>query len=341
MKKELLVLLCLFQIVFCYGQSYGESTVTRFGNNLSNWCSTREYSYRKNAQNQCERECRVSNTIMRDFRIKDNLNLNDNVIQHYLNGFQDALNKGTLNVSFNNVRTVSSAEQSYSTSIEAQEKIRSKNITTVATNVVITGALSYNVQDLYYVRNGKILKITPYEEVTDPKTGTKKVKVDFSDLVSVHSIELSYGYSSHYPLNLALHTNFSYFNIGVEYGQNFSNDPLCTVNHTNFATSTVKGKYYYLLASPGVYLHYASIDCGLGAAFTKYNYESVYSSYDKNNTHFMMKPKVTFHIPIFSSKYKGEKVYISPHVGYQYVPKFSKLNCWEFGLGVRVSFETY
>ena len=55
-----------------------------------------------------------------------------------------------------------------------------------------------------------------------------------------------------------------------------------------------------------------------------------------------MKPKVTFHIPIpFGVSPREEVLYISPHVGYQYVPKCSALNCWEVGIGVRFRFETY
>ena len=81
--------------------------------------------------------------------------------------------------------------------------------------------MNYHIKDLYYIKRRKIVKITPYEEVTDPRTGKKKVKVDFSDLVDEHSLEVSYGYSSSFPMNIGISTNFSYFNIGIEYGMNF------------------------------------------------------------------------------------------------------------------------
>ena len=100
------------------------------------------------------------------------------------------------------------------------------------------------------------------------------------------------------------------------------------------------------MATPGVYLRYASIDCGLGNVFAKYNYnyESVYTSTSttENKNYFIMKPKVTFHIPIpLGVSPREEVLYISPHVGYQYVPKCSSLNCLEIGIGVRFRFETY
>ena len=211
----------------------------------------------------------------------------------------------------------------------------------VSCRIQVKGSLSYDVYDLICMREGKITKVSRFE-----KRGNK-VKVDFSDLVDEYSFEVSYGYSSHFPLNIGISTNFSYFNIGVEYGMNFSEKPLIIQKHTNYATSTLeRGKYWYLMATPGVYLRYASIDCGLGNIFAKYNYnyESVYTSTSncEKKNYFIMKPKLTFHIPIpidFSSR--AEKLYISPHVGYQYVPKCSALNCWEVGIGVRFRFETY
>lgn len=203
------------------------------------------------------------------------------------------------------------------------------------------GSLSLDVYDLICMRDEKITLISKFEKVGN------KVKVDFSDLVDEHSIEVSYGYSSNFPLNIGVSTNFSYFNIGVEYGMNFSEKLLQTQKHTNFATSTLeRGKYWYLMATPGVYLRYASIDCGLGNVFAKYNYnyESVYTSTSNSEkkNYFIMKPKMTFHIPIpFGVAPRDEVLYISPHVGYNYVPKCSALNCWEVGIGVRFRFETY
>ena len=282
---------------------------------------------------------------MEDFIRKSGVK--SDLVQTYLQEFHNARKKGVVNVSVSNVRIVGKDEQAYSdhygVSTREQEAQRSEKYTTVACEIVTNGTLTYQVQDLYYIYQGKVKKITPYE--VDPNTG--KVKVDFSDLVNEHSLEVSYGYSSRFPLNIGVSTNFSYFNIGVEYGMNFSEEMLLTQKHTNYATSTLeRGKYWYLMATPGVYLRYASIDCGLGNVFAKYNYnyESVYtsSSNSEKKNYFIMKPKLTLHIPIpldFSSR--TEELYISPHVGYQYVPKCQVLNCWEVGIGVRFRFETY
>lgn len=349
MKKKLLSLLLLICWVSSFGQTIDEGVVREFGNNLHNLCSSQDLIYFNRAQNLCDKACRVKDKIMEDFIRKSGVK--SDLVQTYLQEFHNARKKGVVNVSVSNVRIVGKDEQAYSdhygVSTREQEAQRSKKYTTVACEIVTNGTLTYQVQDLYYVHKGQIVKITPYEEVIDQRTGKKKVKVDFSDLVDEHSLEVSYGYSSRFPMNIGISTNFSYFNIGVEYGMNFSEELLTTQKHTNFATSTLeRGKYWYLMATPGVYLRYASIDCGLGNVFAKYNYnyESVYtsSSNSEKKNYFIMKPKLTFHIPIpldFSSR--TEKLYISPHVGYQYVPKCSALNCWEVGIGVRFRFETY
>lgn len=350
MKKVLLSVMFLICGITSFGQTAEENVVRRFGGNLRDWCSTKNINFRKSAQDQCIDACRVVDKIMEDYARNNGVRIKDYVIPNYLNCFQEAMGKGSVNINILNLRTIRSDEQAYSLYGEStieQERQRSKEVVTIACEIAVNGVLDYNVKDVYYVRRGRILKILPYEEETDQRTGKKKVKVDFSDLVDEHSIEVSYGYSSHFPLNIGVSTNFSLFNIGVEYGMNFSEDQLQTKKHTNFATSTLeRGKYWYLMATPGVYLRYASIDCGLGNVFAKYNYiyESVYtsSSNSEKKNYFIMKPKLTFHIPFpldFSSR--TEKIYISPHVGYQYVPKCSALNCWEVGIGVRFRFETY
>ena len=350
MKKELLSLLLLFICgISSFGQTKEEGVVREFGDNLHNLCSSQDLIYFNRAQNLCDKACRVKDRIMEDFIRKSGVK--SDLVQTYLQEFHNARKKGVVNVSVSNVRIIEKDEQAYSdhygVSTREQEAKRAKNFTTVACELLIDGTLSYHVQDLYYVQKGNIVKITPYEEVIDQRTGKKKVKVYFSDLVEEHSLEVSYGYSSHFPMNIGISTNFSYFNIGVEFGMNFSKEQLDFKKHTNYATSTLeRGKYWYLMATPGVYLRWVSIDCGLGSVFTKYNYnyESVYTSYSNSEkkNYFTMKPKVTAHIPIplnFSSR--TEKLYISPHVGYMYVPKCSALNSWEFGIGVRFRFETY
>lgn len=335
--KYLYYVLFLFSILPCKTYAQGLSTAKEYGDCMKRWAVTEDDRYRLTIERICDgkKSTRVADDIAMGLaRINGETPNKSYFLDSYLNWLVKAMDKG-ITIEFSDYQVVD-RNQIVGTS-EYETKYATENDKEyVSCRIQIKGAISYDVHDLFCMRDGKITKIMPYVKYGN------KVSVDFSDLVSEHSVELSYGYSSHYPLNISLHTNFSYFNIGVEYGQNFSDTPLYYTNHTNFATSKVDGKYFYLLASPGVYLRYASIDCGLGGVFTKYNYNSVYSSYDKKNTYFMVKPKATFHIPVpFGKSRRDERIFISPHVAYQYVPKFSKLNCWEFGIGVRIRFETY
>lgn len=337
MKRLLVLFIILSTISPLRLFSQGLSTAKEYGESMKQWSVTENDRYRSTIERICDgkKSTRIADDIAMDLAYKNGVPSNISyMLDSYLNWIEKAMMKG-INIEFLDYKVVNRSEIEGSTYLETKYA-RETDKDYVSCRIKISGSLSYDVYDLICMRDGKITKIAKYE-----KSGNR-VKVDFSDLVSEHSVEVSWGYSSHYPLNLAIHTNMSYFNIGLEYGQNFSEELLYSKNHTNFATSRVEGKYFYILGTPGVYARYASVDCGLGSVFTKYKYESVYSSENKTNAYFMMKPKVTFHIPIpFGISHREEKLYISPHVAYQYVPKFSKLNCWEFGVGVRFRFETY
>lgn len=336
--KRVLILFFIFAMTQnCRLYAQGLSTAKEYGECMKQWSVTENDRYRTTVEKICDgkKSTRVADDIAmglaRDNGVPGNISY---MLDSYLNWLEKAMLRG-ITIEFSDYNIVNRNEIEGST-LQETKYAREADKDYVSCRVKIKGSISYDVYDLICMREGKITKITRYE-----KSGNK-VKVDFSDLVREHTVEVSYGYSSHYPLNLAIHTNISYFNIGLEYGQNFSDELLYSKNHTNFATSRVEGKYFYILGTPGVYARYASVDCGLGSVLTKYKYESVYSSDSKTNAYFMMKPKVTFHIPIpFGVSHREEKLYISPHIAYQYVPKFSRLNCWEFGIGVRFRFETY
>ena len=337
MKQKFICLLMLIPLLTMKVSAQGLSVAREYGENLKQWTSTDNLRYRTNIERICDgkKKTRIADEIAMDLARRNSQPLNISYqLDSYLNWIEKAMMSG-FEIECSDYKVIDRKDIEGSTAQETKYA-RGADKEYVSCRIKVKGSLTYDVYDLICMREGKITKVERFE-----KRGNK-VKVDFSDLVDEHSIEVSYGYSSHYPLNIAVSTNFSYFNIGVEYGQNFSSAPLSSVNHTNFAKSEIPGKYFYLLATPGVYLRYASIDCGLGCVFTKYKYESVYTSYEEKKNTFMMKPKVTFHIPIpFGVSHRDERLYISPHVGYQYVPKYGKLNCWEVGIGVRFRFETY
>lgn len=347
MKKFFIIVTMAFIANVSMAQSGGIEAVKRFGYSLNQWCNSEgKYRYREDVIKECAGkrgiDCRVNDELMKEFVLLLNLEQKDTyTLEAYLGGFQATMRNGKIRVQITDVKTITNPSDNDECFIHVFCKIK----------MTMPGGKEHTFNDHFYIRKigQKISKISPYQEQKNVQTGKTEVITNTSDISydriangDYNSIEVSYGYSSHYPLNIGVSTNFSYFNIGLEYGQSLSNEPLDLVKHTNFATSEISGKHFYLMATPGIFLRRASIDCGLGAVFTSYKYQSVYSSNDKKRSTFMMKPKVTFHIPIplnYSSK--NEKMYISPHIGYQYVPKYGKLNCWEVGIGVRFRFETY
>ena len=117
------------------------------------------------AQRQCTDACRVNDKIMEDFVANSGLNIKDYVVPNYLNGFEDALGKGSVVINISNIRTIYKSEQSYAwsynTSANQQEK-RSKDYVTVACDIRISGVLDYRVKDLYYIKKRKIVIINIY-----------------------------------------------------------------------------------------------------------------------------------------------------------------------------------
>ena len=348
MRKTIVM---VFISLFCAKVSaQGLKTAREFGEYMRQWTITEDDDFEKKIANICDGKSngekistRIADVVSQTLAPRHNYPLKSSYeLNSYLSWIEGEIERGGFSVEFSEYSIVDRKTIEGTTVHETKyAQAEDKEYVSCRVKVKGKGSLSLDVYDLICMRDEKITLISKFEKVGN------KVKVDFSDLVDEHSIEVSFGYSSNFPLNIGVSTNFSYFNIGVEYGMNFSDKLLQTQKHTNFATSTLeRGKYWYLMATPGVYLRYASIDCGLGNVFAKYNYnyESVYtsSSNSEKKNYFIMKPKVTFHIPIpFGVSPRDEVLYISPHVGYNYVPKCSALNCWEVGIGVRFRFETY
>lgn len=333
-------------------QNSGVEAVKRFGYSLNKWCDSKDPRFREGVIKECAgsrgRECLVNDGLMKEFvSLLDLGNQDTYMLDSYLRGFQTTMRNGKTHVQITDVKTINNPSYYDERFIQVFCNIK----------MTTSDGKEHSFNDHFYIRKigqNKISKISSYQEKKDERTGRTRVVSNTSDISydpiangDYNSFEVSYGYSSNFPLNIGVSANFSYFNIGVEYGQAFSEDVLFHKTHTNYATSELKrGKYWYLMATPGVFLRFASIDCGFGNVFAKYNYnyESVYtsSSFDEKKNFFVMKPKLTVNIPIpldYSSN--NEKFYITPHVGYMFVPKYSTLNCWEIGIGVRFRFETY
>lgn len=340
--KKLLLLFCftIFGHILVFSQKQPEDVVSNYAQCLNTWFSTKNIKYANEIERLSSgRSFRVNDRIIYDYARRKGMP----VLEHYdiddhIMCLKDVLISNKINLQISNI------SRQYNVSYSDDN---SRKLYYVSCSVNADGASTLSGQELFYIRkfDGKIVKIGPYKEMTNQKTGKKEVVIETSDIDwdgiaagEYNSIGLSYGYSSTFPLNIGINANFSYFNIGFEFGKRFSNTPLYFKEHTNFATSEIGGKYYSLMVTPGVFLRYVSIDCGLGSAVTSYKYNSVYGSSEENKYFFMMKPKLTGNIPI---PFEEEFMYITPHVGYQYVPNYGILNSWEIGVGVKFRLKSY
>ena len=347
MRKKLFTFML---IVFSYSlasvaQDRGVNTVKKFGNIMSNWCRDSEHDIEllNDAAKLCPssntepgRDCLVSDSLMFEFvRRSGRRPGNDYRIPHYMQGFQTEMDKGSgIIVRLTNIKPATNIQFDE----ESMTDEKRKSLYYIMCDVIVSGSMNYTSKDIFCVRKGSGL-IAQIGASKEP-VNTKRIK-DWDHIAAgeFNSMEASYGYSKNFPLNVGVAASFSYFNIGLEYGQNFDKEPIITKQHTNFASSQINGKYFYLMASPGVFLRFATISYGLGATMMKYNYESVYDSYSENKTFFTMKPKVAFNLPLpVDFKSRDEKCYLCPYVGYLFAPKFSKINSLEFGVGIRFRF---
>lgn len=338
-KKSIFVLLVSLLSLSCYAQDKGTNAVRKFGDILNEWSYRGGYTLLKSVQNVCAgdegNECRVSDPLILEFeRLAQRPLELDYFLANYIADFHEAMRRGDgIKVQISNIKPANVVFDN-----ESMMDEKRKSLYYVSCDIKVTGSMNFTSNDLFLIRkgSGKISTIRP----NDGPVNTSRID-DWDHIAAgeFNSIEASYGYSKNFPLNVGLAASFSYFNIGLEYGQNFDKEPIITKQHTNFASSQINGKYFYLMASPGVFLRFATISYGLGATMMKYNYESVYDSYSENKTFFTMKPKVAFNLPLpVDFKSRDEKCYLCPYVGYLFAPKFSKINCLEFGVGVRFRF---
>lgn len=90
----------------------------------------------------------------------------------------------------------------------------------------------------------------------------------------------------------------------------------------------------YMMLSPGLYLRFLSINCGIGylpgdcvVNLDIENGNVVNTEMTKTN-YYMLKPSITGYIPI-----SDEDFYITVDVGYNYSPNIKDLNGLSLGLG--------
>lgn len=215
------------------------------------------------------------------------------------------------------------------------------NEQTSSTVTCYVGTVYHRQKRDYWVELGDIaLHLPAYTstqtEVTTPPPPPSSLWEDIA-YGEYNSTEVSFGYSKRFALNASISTNYSYLNLGVDFGYQFNEKSSFIETDSEYGQLRVSPKCYAMF-TPGVYLRYATISCGVGgtvlhsvsAATNTGKYADIIQPY------FAVKPKLTLNIPIpFDFEWGEDGFYISPYVGYHIIPSHSEFNELEFGLGIR------
>lgn len=357
--RKLYFLFFAFIHIAAYAQYGDMETVRQFGENLQLWCSTTDISYRSKIQDKCLSACRVKDEIMVDFARDYGLDIKDYVVSTYLNGFEKAMDIGTVVVDVSNIRIISSDQQLYSYGYAKKEEERAKNFTTIACNIKVRGTLNYDIKDLFYLQKGKILKITPYEEVVDKVTGKRKVKVDFSDLLEdTSTLGFTLNYDQHFQAGASIIGQSGLFICSLDFGFNtdskkYYSDVMNMIDIMNYKrTKTEYDPKMFITVTPGLFFKYVSVGCGVGFAMLngketvsdsefsqdeQGNWSGIFgsNSSDVFACKLMIRPQLRGFIPLSSS------CKMSIGLGYDILPKAKELNGYNVSLGFHFDFDNW
>ncbi len=357
--RKLYFLFFTFIHIAAYAQYGDMETVRQFGENLQLWCSTTDISYRSKIQDKCLSACRVKDEIMVDFARDYGLDIKDYVVSTYLNGFEKAMDIGTVVVDVSNIRIISSDQQLYSYGYAKKEEERAKNFTTIACNIKVRGTLNYDIKDLFYLQKGKILKITPYEEVVDKVTGKRKVKVDFSDLLEdTSTLGFTLNYDQHFQAGASIIGQSGLFICSLDFGFNtdskkYYSDVMNMIDIMNYKrTKTEYDPKMFITVTPGLFFKYVSVGCGVGFAMLNGKEtvsDSEFSQDEQGNwsgisgsnssdafaCKLMIRPQLRGFIPLSSS------CKMSIGLGYDILPKAKELNGYNVSLGFHFDFDNW
>jgi len=367
MKKNFSVLFCLMcNLMVGYAQystSFYVGLVQSFGENMEKWCSTQDINYQNKIKTICHTDdIRFQDDVATYFIREKNLGGYDCKIETYFNGFERAFNKGQVSYYLFNAEAVSNENIILVNTRKNKNKELIKKCAFVKCNIKINGVINFNIQDLFYIYDDKIINIKPYEEILDRRTGEKKVKIDLSDIdFSDESIGFSYNYGMHFPVGVSVNYAIPWFMVSLDFGWtnerkevNITKIEMTDIMNYNITEKKLTPQFY-LTATPLLNLKYVAIGCGIGYLFMKSeettnyyyasstpdqngeytNYSSSSSCNDLSSTEckFMVRPLIKGFIPL------GESWSLGLSVGYDYVFKYKKTNGFNFGIGLQYSLD--
>lgn len=150
------------------------SVVQQFGDNLSIWASNQCITNLYAMDDLCSKSpsFRIGNKLMASMADKNSLPKTDTYDWGtYIACLQKEADNG-LQISFSNISLVP----------EGYIEMNYPGLQYVSCNVKINGSSSYELKDLFILKNEKIVKITDYVERIDEITGKKKIEIDYLEL---------------------------------------------------------------------------------------------------------------------------------------------------------------
>lgn len=123
-----------------------EKTVRRFWDNIRLWCETQDIDYREKVRKECQtKELRVNDGLMTLFATKAGLsNMESYTLDSFLNGFQSAINEGTVDITISGIKEIENTE----------------DFCIVSCCINVTGVVTTESNALFYIQNGKVSKIS-------------------------------------------------------------------------------------------------------------------------------------------------------------------------------------
>lgn len=345
-----------------------KSFVENYMTAVSNWSSTKETKYQEIATSQFDKKgdnirCTFHDSFTR-FIINNysslrlsNYDNNGVAYRTFWLGLQHAIDDGT-KISMASVREVPPEEWI------AIGSPKNKNLSVVVYKFDVTsnnnGKTTYENQA--FVSERGIQKIGEAQYVIDPKTGKRKLKVDFKEMtdeMTDEHITFTYNYSKYFPVGLSLAYEYRHLFIGGDFGYSLNKDKTIVTKDISYIDENnykyeerIYDKKLFFTISPGYTCRLFSLSCGLGTmilngekniytAESKEESGSGWSTSGKSETNtsenhklfkFMVRPSLKFYIPI---NIDWDEYFIVAGVGYDYVCGFSKANGINFSLGFK------
>lgn len=347
--NKLLMTFCLLLLTHTINAQNAIEIARKLGENFRLWSVTQSETYRANIENLCDgkKDTRVADEIANDLAVKNDIKPNTSYeLGSYLNWLDLQIDE--ISIVFSDFEIVDKNKISISNS---KDKKIDKDLTYVSCHIHVSGAFSYNVKDLIYIRNGKISKIAKY--VVDKNN---KIHVDFSDLIEHYeSVGFTYNYGKYFPVG----GSFNYspedipFMVSLDFGVNFDNDKyiIDKVEMTDIMNYKREKKIldpkFFLTVTPQFYMKYFSVGCGVGFLYMSGTEETAsYSRSSSGSSNIsisasvgsssstnaellkpMIRPVVKGFIPL------TDELYIAVSAGYDLVFGYKEKNGFNVGLG--------